>query len=110
MNFALEWTVLAAVFGQLRELPGHQFYVEESEMRETAEVLKANSNVQQITYYQRQNGIMQALGSWERCGSEAQKCRQCGKDDLPLNQQSMLCVRCGIDNEASKPGGSEAQR
>jgi hypothetical protein len=30
------------------------------------------------------------------------KCRQCGKDDLPLNQQSGLCVRCVIDNEAAK--------
>jgi hypothetical protein len=29
-------------------------------------------------------------------------CRQCGKDDLPLNQQSGLCVRCAIDNEAAK--------
>lgn len=30
------------------------------------------------------------------------RCRQCGKDDLPLNQQSGLCVRCAIDNEVAK--------
>ncbi len=73
MNFALEWTVLAAVFGQLRELPGHQFYVEESEMREAAEVLKAEPDIRQVIYYQRQNGIMQAIGSWERSGSEVKR-------------------------------------
>jgi D-glycero-D-manno-heptose 1,7-bisphosphate phosphatase len=31
----------------------------------------------------------------------ASTCRQCGKNDLPLNQQSGLCVRCVIDNETA---------
>lgn len=26
-------------------------------------------------------------------------CRQCRKDDLPLDQHTHLCVRCTIDNE-----------
>jgi hypothetical protein len=34
-----------------------------------------------------------------------QICRQCNKNDLPLNQETQLCVRCLIDNEqAAKKG------
>lgn len=28
-----------------------------------------------------------------------QQCRYCGKDDLPTNQDTHLCVRCLIDNK-----------
>ena len=34
------------------------------------------------------------------CQEQQQICQQCGKSDLPLNQQTHLCVRCVIDNEA----------
>jgi hypothetical protein len=27
------------------------------------------------------------------------ECRQCKKSDLPLNQETSLCVRCTLDNE-----------
>lgn len=30
---------------------------------------------------------------------EPERCQQCGKNDLPLNQETKLCVRCIVDNE-----------
>jgi len=30
---------------------------------------------------------------------QEQRCKQCHRNDLPLNQQTGLCVRCLVDNE-----------
>ena len=72
VNFALEWIIQTPVFGQLRDIPGHDFFVSDDEMRQIAEKLKASPNVQQITYYWRENGIMKAIGTWDRL--EASTC------------------------------------
>ena len=66
MDFALEWIIQTPVFGQLRDMSGHQFHASELEMHEQADILKANVNVLQITYYRRENGIMLAIGDWSR--------------------------------------------
>ena len=41
-DFALEWIIKTPVFGQLRDMSGHQFHASELEMHEQAEILKAN--------------------------------------------------------------------
>lgn len=51
-------------------------------------------------------GIVRVVSSLAEAVSEG--CRQCGRNDLPLNQQSGLCVRCTIDNETpSQAKGDE---
>jgi hypothetical protein len=44
-------------------------------------------------------GIVRVVESLAEAVTE--KCRQCGKSDLPLNAASGLCVRCAIGNEAA---------
>ena len=43
MDFALEWIIQTPVFGQLRDMSGHQFHASELEMHEQADILKAMS-------------------------------------------------------------------